>query len=342
MTICTSATDQRGNQDGAFVVEQAPVNNDIPITMEAITEELQSTAVQNWIKALASFQVLGSPVILGGLSSQEQKPLWEARVKGLAKVSRLFRAIQKTTTTSGVDWNRALSVRQVLTKEATLLWIIHDAEAPAGPGLSDRHKRAGGGYRQDDGSWSSWQWDQKWDNQVGLLSSLVLAAGAWGAWASHVWVDSEEASKGGREVWGLPTSQCDISMQTSDEDGKVLGFGFAPLLHVGDGCGPLGRVDRSARVTVGHLPWMDKASSRVDVTLPNLSGGLSDGRSGYTDLLSYPLRLQARSWRLLPGAEVSGASGIVPRADVSQWLPLFSIELSDVEVNAGVPEKLKT
>ena len=64
--------------------------------------------------------------------------------------------------------------------------IIHDAEAPAGPGLSDRHKRAlswhtnaskrtkdvssgqsgaGGGYRQDDGSWSSWQWDQKWDNQ---------------------------------------------------------------------------------------------------------------------------------------------------------------------------------
>ena len=44
---------------------------------------------------------------------------------------------------------------------------------------------------------------------------------------------------------------------------KVLGFGFAPLLHVGDGCGPLGRVDRSARVTVGHPPWMDKASSRV-------------------------------------------------------------------------------
>ena len=173
MTICTSATDQRGNQDGAFVVEQAtgasssqlsrrrvkktptrrhpcprlplsmslpnvppvsffsqaPVNNDIPITMEAITEELQSTAVQNWIKALASFQVLGSPVILGGLSSQEQKPLWEARVKGLAKVSRLFRAIQKTTTTSGVDWNRALSVRQVLTKEATLLWPL-DTETP--------------------------------------------------------------------------------------------------------------------------------------------------------------------------------------------------------------------
>lgn len=214
----------------------------------------------------------------------------------------------------------------------------------AGPGLppgvqslSLLGRTIGGSFaiEWDDSPWGAYM-------EVGLLSSLVLAAGVWGAWASHVWVDSEEASKGGREVWGLPTSQCDISMQTSDEDGKVLGFGFAPLLHVGDGCGPLGRVDRSARVTVGHPPWMDKASSRVDVTLPNLSGGLSDGRSGYTDVLSYPLRLQARSWRLLPGAEVSGASGIVPRADVSQWLPLFSIELSDVEVNAGVPEKLKT
>ena len=85
--------------------------------------------------------------------------------------------------------------------------------------------------------------------------------------------------------------------------------------------------------------------SKVDVTLPNLSGGLyfsEDGLSGYTEVLSYPLRLQAKSWRLLPGADVSGGSGIVPRADVSQWLPLFSIELSDVDVNAGVPEKLKT
>ncbi|CAE7611652.1 NDX1 [Symbiodinium sp. CCMP2592] len=178
------------------------------------------------------------------------------------------------------------------------------------------------------------EWDESpWGPymEVGLLSSLVLAAGAWGAWASHVWVDSDEASKGGREVWGLPTSQCDISMQTSDEDGKVLGFGFAPLLHIGDGCGPLGRVDRSARVTVGHPPWTDKASSRVDVTLPNLSGGLyfsEDGRSGYTEVLSYPLRLQAKSWRLLPGADVSGGQCRRPReAENIDKAPLHRTEI---------------
>ena len=80
------------------------------------------------------------------------------------------------------------------------------------------------------------------------------------------------------------------------------------------------------------------------MTLPNLSGGLyfsEDGRTGYTDVLSYPLRLQACSWRLLPGASVTGGSGIVPRMDFSRWLPLFSIELSDVHVDAGVPKKLE-
>ena len=82
-------------------------------------------------------------------------------------------------------------------------------------------------------------------------------------------------------------------------------------------------------------------SLQVDMTLPNLSGGLyfsENGKSGYTDVLSYPLRLkelqrelfeayplftsksalfhasalqltfQAYSWRLLSGASVTGGS----------------------------------
>ena len=96
---------------------QSPPDDEIPLTREAIIAELQAPSAQNWIRALANFQVLGSRVILGGLTSQEQRPLWEARIKDLANVPKLFRAIQKTKTAKGVDWERALSVRQVLTKD---------------------------------------------------------------------------------------------------------------------------------------------------------------------------------------------------------------------------------
>ena len=47
------------------------------------------------------------------------KAFVEARVKGLANI---IQGRSKTTTKSGLDWTRALSEGQVLTKEAKLPW----------------------------------------------------------------------------------------------------------------------------------------------------------------------------------------------------------------------------
>jgi len=198
------------------------------------------------------------------------------------------------------------------------------------------------------------EWDSSpWGSyrEVGLLSSLVVAAGSFGAWASHVWVDDDKAAEGGRRTWGLPTSSCNIRVEEAGDGGKVLAYGPAPLIHIGDGVGPLGRIDSPARIVVGELPFsvvgVEESSNSsddnrlLDITLPNLSGGLpfsQGGISGNTDLLAYPLRLRAKDFRILPGHVVpSGGAGVVPRIDFSSWWPLLSIELIDVDVTAGDP-----
>ncbi|CAE8646865.1 unnamed protein product [Polarella glacialis] len=131
------------------------------------------------------------------------------------------------------------------------------------------------------------EWDSSpWGSyrEVGLLSSLVVAACSFGAWASHVWVDDDKAAEGGRRTWGLPTSSCNIRVEEAGDGGKVLAYGPAPLIHIGDGVGPLGRIDSPARIVVGELPFsaagIEESSNSsddnrlLDITLPNLSGGL--------------------------------------------------------------------
>lgn len=97
--------------------------------------------------------------------------------------------------------------------------------------------------------------------EVGLLSGLVAASSAatWAAWASNVFVDSAEAADDGRTVWGLPTSRCQIDVQEANVNGNVIAFGQAPLMHFGDGLGPLGRVDSPAKIIIGALPWAEAA-----------------------------------------------------------------------------------
>ncbi|OLP98267.1 hypothetical protein AK812_SmicGene19293 [Symbiodinium microadriaticum] len=73
--------------------------------------------LQSWIRSLANFQVLGSPVALGGLDHLEQRPLWSRRVRDISMVPALFKAITKVRTDKGLMWERILTVRQVLTKE---------------------------------------------------------------------------------------------------------------------------------------------------------------------------------------------------------------------------------
>eukprot|EP00929_Paragymnodinium_shiwhaense_P114965 TRINITY_DN83528_c0_g1_i1.p1 TRINITY_DN83528_c0_g1~~TRINITY_DN83528_c0_g1_i1.p1 ORF type:complete len:370 (-),score=28.57 TRINITY_DN83528_c0_g1_i1:371-1480(-) len=104
--------------------------------------------------------------------------------------------------------------------------------------------------------WISWD-ESPWGPfvQVGLLSGLVTAAGAWSMWASHVFVDSEEAAADGRALWGLPTSRSQVGIEEADAKGEIRAYGKAPLVHFGDGMGPLGRIDSPAKVIVGAMPW---------------------------------------------------------------------------------------
>mmetsp|Transcript_39789 Transcript_39789/g.127485 ORF Transcript_39789/g.127485 Transcript_39789/m.127485 type:complete len:311 (+) Transcript_39789:71-1003(+) len=204
--------------------------------------------------------------------------------------------------------------------------------------------------------------DSPWGpyREVGLLSCLAiatsaaaLASGAWGAWASHVWVDSKDATEGGRRLYGLPATTCTIAAEEASLDGSVLAFGRAPLLHINDGVGPLGRIDTPPRLMVGLLPRASRAEGELpwplpsDLTLPNLSGGLreadpQDVEVGFDcrRLLSYPMRLRPGGASFLPGHAPTGGNGVVPRLDFSAWLPLFGVELLDVEIEVGVPEAL--
>ena len=101
---------------------------EIPLTKEGILQELQSAPTQSWIRALANFQVLGSPVVLGGLNHQEQRPLWSKRVRDISMVPALFKAITKVRTDKGLMWERILTVRQVLTKEGKVTVAVGHGE----------------------------------------------------------------------------------------------------------------------------------------------------------------------------------------------------------------------
>ena len=61
----------------------------IPLTKEGVLLELQTAATQSWIRALANFQVLGSPVVLGGLQHQEHGPNASVRSPWSQPCSRL-------------------------------------------------------------------------------------------------------------------------------------------------------------------------------------------------------------------------------------------------------------
>ncbi|CAE7244687.1 unnamed protein product [Symbiodinium sp. CCMP2456] len=89
------------------------------LTREDVLHELESPALQRWILSIANFQVLGSPTVIGGLTPQEQRPLWQSRIEALAHVPRLF-PIDEVRTEKGLTWDLAMTVRPVLTAEGKI------------------------------------------------------------------------------------------------------------------------------------------------------------------------------------------------------------------------------
>ena len=82
-------------------------------TKERVVQMRDSRAMHAWITALVEFNVLGSPVIIGGLTTEEQKVLWETRIMALSRVPNFFKSITKVKTKSGLDWSIAMSARKV-------------------------------------------------------------------------------------------------------------------------------------------------------------------------------------------------------------------------------------
>lgn len=48
-------------------------------------------------------------------------------------------------------------------------------------------------------------------NELIVVSALVQAAGQWGAWISHIYVDHPDSVAGGREIWGLPKQMAEFT-----------------------------------------------------------------------------------------------------------------------------------
>eukprot|EP00929_Paragymnodinium_shiwhaense_P067890 TRINITY_DN34124_c0_g1_i4.p1 TRINITY_DN34124_c0_g1~~TRINITY_DN34124_c0_g1_i4.p1 ORF type:complete len:304 (+),score=17.17 TRINITY_DN34124_c0_g1_i4:65-913(+) len=175
--------------------------------------------------------------------------------------------------------------------------------------------------------------------EVGLLSALVTLAagfsvGAWGGWASHVWVDSKKAAAFGTRVWGLPAKESDIQVGCSEQ----TSFGIASLRNI----------DQQTRIVYGVLqdseesgfPWPGGS-----VSLPNLSGCLDEAQPGdiavgldCRRLLKYPIGLSPRRFRILPGSVPERCRGLSPDVDRSTWSPIFTVELLDVDISVGLPE----
>ncbi|CAK0882632.1 unnamed protein product [Prorocentrum cordatum] len=279
-------------------------------------------------------------------------------------------------------WNgHGCAVLAWLRAALALLWQAHRGEGAA-------HASPRGAGQRQGSLLAAWSAASK-RNTDGVAGS---SAPCWGAWTSHSFMSHVEASDSARETWGVPTSRARFEVLEPDSGGRVLAYGEAPFVHLGDGLGPLGSIVESAKVTVGSLPWAgvpgpapddappgwqralreDRAARGEgaapasaagddaeatpalpwfvpeELELVSLSGCLpvsgtsfrAAGRGPAADgagrLLTYTARLRPRRGRVLPARRPSGGSGVVPRVG-GPWIPLFGLELADVDVEVDLP-----
>ena len=134
------------------------------------------------------------------------------------------------------------------------------------------------------------------DSPVGPYKEIAILAGLVttrrhlgdvfriGAWASHIFVDSNDAAEYARRYWGLPAtvSPIDLDMPGKDEDVSQPTFVVSD-----DGVGVAGWTGRTS--TFESEPTPSSISkfmlSQLEVTLPSYSGRLTSDDA----LLRYPL-----------------------------------------------------
>ena len=178
--------------------------------------------------------------------------------------------------------------------------------------------------------------------EVAVLSALVVRGGVFGAWVSHIVVDSPDAMVHGRELWGLPARVGSVAFEAAPDNaaGRLV-------------------FEEDTRVTVqGWDGWLKeqatpraeaeetRARGHLGLALPSLSGCL-DTPSGRTPLLRYPLQLSSpRRVRLRPSFETSiaGADRLVDpslRGVLGGPCPFPCIQIDDVDIVAGAATEVR-
>jgi len=177
--------------------------------------------------------------------------------------------------------------------------------------------------------------------EVAVLSSLVArqwGLGGIGAWASHIFVDSEAAAEAGKDIWGLPASVVQIDFDASsivgneNDDAPVSFFLSDEMVKVSNWA-------KSKEDTTSSFP--------LDVTLPSFSGCLDSSASGEDNnsaLLRYPLRIfETKSFSIASAGEISYTGDDKSlQAIVESSQSLLSINVGGVNLCAGVPDIIST
>jgi hypothetical protein len=210
--------------------------------------------------------------------------------------------------------------------------------------------------------------------EVAILSSLVAATAgrscspssssflsppSIGAWASHIFVDSEDAAEYGARYWGLPATVMAIDFKQSDgsappeSTSSNVMFSSQGIEVSGWNC-----CDDTATGISQTKSWF----SLIDLSLPSFSGclpveeenGGGMSSTSTTALLQYPLRIHhPQSMALVENGEIRfandsnddrGGSDGAKIAEVKELLtsshPLFSVAVGPVQLEAGRTTKL--
>lgn len=214
--------------------------------------------------------------------------------------------------------------------------------------------------------------------EVAVLSGLVGRGQdlSIGAWASHIFVDSEEAAFYGRKHWGLPAEV--VAIDFGDGVGEDRRSEVGNLSEIspdamaapsflfeedritvrGWGC------DENERSSGGWASW----SRLVDVALPSFSGRLavpspsdsSDPLSGdsqppLSPLLKYPLRIRrpesikfgpagkaSCQWseNVISGDSSDGSEQKNVLREIIESPAMWAIDIGRVDLTAGIAEEI--
>lgn len=205
--------------------------------------------------------------------------------------------------------------------------------------------------------------------EVAILSSLVagcrssaflpLLPLSIGAWASHIFVDSNDAAEYGARYWGLPTTVMPIHFEKKESDDDValmmarsscdVMFSNAGIKVSGWNCCEVSNGESKSASS-----WL--SSDWIDLSLPSFSGCLPSKEQGQemptssssSPLLQYPLRiLRPQSISLVENGDVHfimndsvvNSQAAAAIAEVKDLLTcshsLLSVDIRSVNLVAG-------